>query len=59
MCVCVCVCVCVYKYKVYSKSIKTKAVFVKTEINNEWNINFLRNTSLDIQHTYSREFSIN
>ena len=28
------------KYEV-SKNIKIKAVFTKTEMNNEWNINFL------------------
>ena len=32
-------------YKMCSKSIKTKAVFTKTEMNNEWNIHFLQNMS--------------
>ena len=36
----------ILKYKVCSKSVETKAVFIKTEMNNEWNINFLRNTKL-------------
>ena len=30
-------------YEVYWKSIKTKAAFTKTEMNNEWNIHFLQN----------------
>ena len=36
------------KYKVCSKSIKMEAVLTKTEINNEWNINFLQNNSFSI-----------
>ena len=32
--------------KVCSKSNETKSVFIKTEMNNEWNISFLENTSL-------------
>ena len=43
---------------VYLKCIKTKDVFTKTEINNEWNINFLHNSPLGIQHSYSSEFSM-
>ena len=35
-----------------------EAVFTKTEINNEWNVNFFHNSSLDIQRTYSNEFLI-
>ena len=36
------------KYEAYSNIIKTKAVFTKTKMNNEWNINFLPNSSLVI-----------
>ena len=35
-------------YKVYSESLKTKAVFIKTEMNNEWNINFPPNSSVGL-----------
>ena len=35
-------------YKVSSKVIETEAVFTQTEMNNEWNINFLQNSPLDI-----------
>ena len=45
-------------YAVYSESIETEAVFIKSEMNNEWNINFLQNSSPGTQHTYSSEFSI-
>ena len=38
VCVCVCVCACL-------KSIITEAVFTKTEMNNEWTVHFLPNTS--------------
>ena len=38
-------------YEVCSKSIKTKAVFTKAEMNNEWNINFLQN-SLFVQRVF-------
>ena len=31
-----------HTHKVYSKSIKTETVFNKTEINKEWNVNFLQ-----------------
>ena len=41
-----------------SKSIKTEAIFTKTEMSNEWSINFLQISLLDIQHTYSSKFSI-
>ena len=33
-----------------------KTVFTNTEINNEWSVNFLQNSLLDIQYTI--EFSI-
>ena len=33
------------KYEVCWKSIETEAVFTKTEMNNEWNVDFLQNTS--------------
>ena len=39
------------------KSIATKAVYTKAEMNNEWNINFLKNNPRGIQSTYSDEFS--
>ena len=32
-----------YKWTVYSKSIETDTGFMKREMNNEWNINFLQN----------------
>ena len=32
-----------FKIKVWSKSIDNQAVFTKTEINKEWNVNFLKN----------------
>ena len=63
-CVFVCVCVCVYIYiyihtnKVYSKSIETVVIFTKTEMKKFWNINFLLNSPIVIQNTYSSEFSI-
>ena len=41
----------------YSKSIKIKAVFTKTERNNEWNINFLQDGSLGIQYCYLSVFN--
>ena len=31
------------KYELCSKSIETEAVFTETDMNNEWNINFLQN----------------
>ena len=36
----------------YSKSIKTEAIFTKTEMNNEWKINFLQNSPLGMQHIF-------
>ena len=33
-------------YKLCSKTIPTQAVFTMIEMNNEWNINFLQNSSL-------------
>ena len=33
------------KYELCWKSIPTEAVFTKTEMNNEWNVDFLENTS--------------
>ena len=41
-----------------SKSIKTDIVLTKREMNNNWNINFLQDILLGIQHTYSNKFSI-
>ena len=38
------------------KSIETEAVFTKTGMNNEWNINFLQNSALGIS-IYSSEFT--
>ena len=46
-----------YKYEMCSKSIKTEAVFIKTEIDNEWNVNFLQSSLCGIQHIYSGQFS--
>ena len=43
---------------VCSKRIETEAVFTKTEITNESNIDFLQISPLSIQHTYSEEFSV-
>ena len=37
----------IHAYKMWSKSIKTEAIFTKTEKNNEWNIKFLWNTRCD------------
>ena len=45
-------------YRGCSKNIKIEAVFTKTEMKNEWTINFLQNSPLNIQHTYTSEFSI-
>ena len=36
-----------------SKSIETDAVFTETEIDKEWNINFLSDSPLGIRQTYS------
>ena len=33
------------------KSNKNEIVFSKREMNNEWNVNFLEDTTIDIQHT--------
>ena len=33
------------KYELCWKSIETEAVFTKREMNNEWNVDFLQNTS--------------
>ena len=41
-----------------SKSTGAEAVFSKTDMNNEWNISFLQNSPLGIQHTYSSECPI-
>ena len=40
------------------KIIETEAVFDKTEINDEWNINFLQNSTPSIQHIHFSEFII-
>ena len=45
-------------YKVYSRRIKTEAVFTMTEIKNERNIDFLQHSLLGIQYTNSIKFSI-
>ena len=39
------------------ENIETEALCNKREMKNEWKINFLKNSSLSIQHIYSREFS--
>ena len=52
-----CVCVCVRIYELYWKSIKTEALFTKIEMNNEWNVKFLKNCPFGIQYIYSIEFS--
>ena len=44
------------KYELCLKSIETEAVFTKTEMNYERNVDFLQNTLLVIQHNYSGEF---
>ena len=41
------------EYVLFSNCIETDAVFSKTEMNNEWKVNFLQNTELGIQYTYS------
>ena len=38
----------VYMYKVCSKNIKSEAVFTKTEMNNDWNVNFIQESHLGI-----------
>ena len=40
------------------KTIETKVLFTKTQMNNEWNINFQQNSPLNIQRIYSSKFSI-
>ena len=45
-------------YEVCLKSIKNETLFSKKGMNNEWNINFLQNSPLGIQHTHFSEFSI-
>ena len=45
-------------YEACSKSIKTEAIFTKIEMNNEWNVNFLQNTYVGMQYTYSSGFLI-
>ena len=47
-----------FKIQVCSKSIEIETVFTKTEMNNEWNVNFLQNSYLGIQHAYFIKFSI-
>ena len=47
-----------YIYKTYSQSITIVAVFMKKQINYEWNIHFLENYPLGIKHTYFRKFVI-
>ena len=39
------------------ESIETQTVFPKTEMNNEWNINFLENNVMNAKETNSSEFS--
>ena len=41
-----------------SKSIKTEAVFTKTEISNDGNVNFLLDSSVSIAPEYFSEFPI-
>ena len=41
------------KYELCWKSIRTEAVFTKTEINNEWNVNFLPTTKSLIPESFS------
>ena len=45
-----------YNNEVCSKSIETEAIFTKTVLNNEWNINFLQNSPPMAFKTYT-EFS--
>ena len=52
---CVCVFACVVRGRYIKKSIETEAVFIKTEMNNEWDVNFLQNSLLD---TYSCKFPL-
>ena len=40
------------------KSFDTKVVSIKIEMSNEWNVGFLQNSPLGIQHTYSTKFPI-
>ena len=42
----------------HSKNFKIKAEFTMTEVNNEWNINFLQNSSLGNNYTHFSKFSI-
>ena len=45
-----------YSYFVYLESIDSEAVFTKRRINNKGNIDFLQNSPLGIQYTYSIKF---
>ena len=36
-----------------------KALFTKTEIRNVWNVHFLENSPLEVQHAYLSKYSIN
>ena len=40
------------------KNIESEVIFIKREMNNDWNINFLQNSLLDNAHGYSSKFSI-
>ena len=46
------ICVWERKREMWSKIIKIGSVFTKSEMNNEWNINFLQNNLLSIQQSY-------
>ena len=50
---------CIYHldvFKVCSKTIKTEAVFIKTEINNEWKFDFHKTRSFNVQIICHIEF---
>ena len=45
-------------FKVFSKSIKIETLFIWTGKNKEQNVNYIKNSPLGIQHTYSSKFPI-
>ena len=52
----------IYDIELYVQDVFEKyqdwTVLTKTEMNNEWNIHFLQNSPLSIQHIYFSEFLI-
>ena len=54
-----CACIYVYIYQMCSRGVQSETVFTEIEIDNEGNIHFLKNSPLDIQHTFSSKVYIN